>query len=74
MAWQKTGGVATLLEWDGNIPEFDVCHAELLKAKDYMSSLKKETSTSVNQEPVKQSEVSNPVHFMVNEASKAFIE
>lgn len=28
-----TGGAATLLEWDGNIPDFATCHAELMKAK-----------------------------------------
>ena len=33
---QKTGGISTLLEWDANIPPFDVMHAEVLKAKQYM--------------------------------------
>lgn len=37
LAWMRTGGAATLLEWDGNIPDFETCHAELLKAKSYMS-------------------------------------
>jgi uncharacterized protein (UPF0276 family) len=27
------GGVSTLLEWDADIPEFDVVHAEALKAR-----------------------------------------
>ncbi len=36
-AWERTGGAATLLEWDGNIPEFAECQAELLKARDYMA-------------------------------------
>ena len=30
---QRTGGVATLLEWDENIPGFEVVHAEALKAR-----------------------------------------
>jgi uncharacterized protein (UPF0276 family) len=30
------GGVSTLLEWDANIPEFEVLHAEVMKAKDWM--------------------------------------
>ena len=30
---QRTGGVATLLEWDENIPSFEVVHAEALKAR-----------------------------------------
>jgi uncharacterized protein (UPF0276 family) len=36
LAWALTGGASTLLEWDGDIPPFADCHAELLKAKDYM--------------------------------------
>ncbi len=36
LAWARTGGASTLLEWDGDIPSFADCHAELLKAKDYM--------------------------------------
>ena len=36
LAWIKTHGASTLLEWDGNVPAFDVCHSELLKARNYM--------------------------------------
>ncbi len=32
---KRTGGVATLLEWDDNLPEFDVLLAEVGKAKRY---------------------------------------
>ena len=31
----RTGNVSTLLEWDADIPEFDVVHAEALKARAY---------------------------------------
>jgi uncharacterized protein (UPF0276 family) len=31
-----SGGRATLLEWDENIPKFEVVHAEVEKAKLYM--------------------------------------
>jgi uncharacterized protein (UPF0276 family) len=31
-AWRRTGPVATLYEWDENIPAFEVVHAEALKA------------------------------------------
>jgi uncharacterized protein (UPF0276 family) len=31
------GGVSTLLEWDSNIPEFSVLHAEVLKARHYLA-------------------------------------
>jgi hypothetical protein len=34
-AVSRTGPVSTLLEWDANIPAFDVVHAEALKALDY---------------------------------------
>jgi uncharacterized protein (UPF0276 family) len=36
LAHELTGGAATLLEWDANIPPFPELHAELLKAKAYM--------------------------------------
>jgi len=32
-AHRRLGGTATLLEWDANIPEFDVVHGEALKAR-----------------------------------------
>ncbi len=32
-----TGGISTLLEWDARIPDFPVVHAEVLKARQYMS-------------------------------------
>ncbi|HXB57775.1 MAG TPA: DUF692 domain-containing protein [Vicinamibacteria bacterium] len=32
-AWKRTGPVATLYEWDEDIPEFEVVHAEALKAR-----------------------------------------
>lgn len=32
LAHELTGGVSTLLEWDANIPPFEVLHAEVLKA------------------------------------------
>jgi uncharacterized protein (UPF0276 family) len=38
LAHLRTGGAATLLEWDAKIPEFPVVHAEVLKAKQYMSA------------------------------------
>jgi len=37
-AHQRTGGASTLLEWDAKIPAFPVVHAEVLKARDYMST------------------------------------
>jgi uncharacterized protein (UPF0276 family) len=37
-AYQRTGGVATLLEWDQDIPSFEVVHAEALKARAWRES------------------------------------
>jgi uncharacterized protein (UPF0276 family) len=34
MAWSRTEGASTLVEWDSNIPPFEVLHAEVLKAKE----------------------------------------
>jgi uncharacterized protein (UPF0276 family) len=36
-ACRLTGEVSTLLEWDSNIPEFPVLHAEVLKAREYLA-------------------------------------
>lgn len=64
LAWQRTGGTTTLLEWDGNIPDFETCFNELQKAKKYWSSnvpteIEIPTTSS-------KSSVSNPVDFMVS--------
>ena len=37
LAHELTGGVSTLLEWDANIPEFDVVHREVLKARELIT-------------------------------------
>jgi len=37
LAHQHTGGAATLLEWDAQIPLFPEVHAEVLKAREYVS-------------------------------------
>jgi len=33
LAWRRTGGAATLLEWDGDVPDFPTVHAEVLRAR-----------------------------------------
>lgn len=64
IAWKKTGGVASLLEWDGNIPEFEVYFKELQKAKQFMSG---ESITRLDDsiETADKNAVSNPINFMV---------
>ncbi len=64
LAWSKTGGASTLLEWDGNIPPFEDCLAELMKAKQYMagaapSDFLMPTAT------IEQEVVSTPINFLV---------
>lgn len=38
IAWQRTGGAATLLEWDGNVPPFERLHAEVLRARSFIGA------------------------------------
>jgi uncharacterized protein len=38
LAHELTGGTASLLEWDAKIPPFPVVHAEILKARQYMTA------------------------------------
>ena len=64
LAWARTGGASTLLEWDGDIPGFAECHAELLKAERYMEGRFDPQRVT----PAEQSGadgVSNPVGFLV---------
>lgn len=65
LAWQLTGGVSTLLEWDSKIPEFDVYHAELLKAKTFMDTMIQ--SANAEKQPLHPAAVSTPVDFLVTE-------
>jgi uncharacterized protein (UPF0276 family) len=37
-AWRRAGGASVLLEWDAEIPSFEVCHAEALRAKEFTRS------------------------------------
>ena len=64
MAHALTGGASTLLEWDGNIPSFDACHAELMKAKRYMSGHFGTTAPREAAE-MRAESASNPVDFLV---------
>jgi uncharacterized protein (UPF0276 family) len=37
-AWSRTGPVATLYEWDENIPALEVVHREALKAREFQTA------------------------------------
>jgi uncharacterized protein (UPF0276 family) len=66
LAWQLTGGVSTLLEWDSQIPEFEIYHAELLKAKEYMHAISKPAVHEKTQTREEKT-VSTPIDFLVTE-------
>ena len=51
-AHRRLGGVATLLEWDANIPEFDVVHGEALKARKFREEEDSRTEVSDRSEAV----------------------
>lgn len=61
-AWNRTGGVSTLLEWDGNIPDFETCLAELYKAKLYMAE---EEHFEPETADTGKDELSTPIDFLV---------
>jgi uncharacterized protein (UPF0276 family) len=72
LAHQLTGGAATLLEWDARIPEFPVVHAEVLKARQYMTAdlaSARPGSLSHQPKPLKRTAVSNPISFLVPEVA-----
>jgi hypothetical protein len=64
LAWARTGGASTLLEWDGDIPSFDECHSELLKAKDHMGG-RSGPHAAAPAEAAGAGTLSNPVGFLV---------
>ena len=64
-----TGGVSTLLEWDANIPEFPVLHAEVLKARRFMDDFPVEEAaeTAAVEAPTEETTVPHPIHFVAPE-------
>ena len=64
LAWARTGGAATLLEWDDHIPSFADCHAELLKAKSHMDG-RFQPARAGPETGDGDDAVSNPVGFLV---------
>lgn len=64
LAWARTGGASTLLEWDGDIPSFEECHAEVRKAERYMQGVFDPARVTAP-ETTTTGGVSNPVDFLV---------
>ena len=72
LAWQRTGGAATLLEWDGNIPSFEECLAEIHKAKLFMDGNFDPARVLAEVGTAKES-VSNPLNFLVAHAMESTV-
>ncbi len=82
LAWHLTGGVSTSLEWDGNIPSFQVYHQELLKAKQFMQALPKDGLSKdcvlsnralVSGVSVESPVVANPIDFVVSDIKSELV-
>ena len=63
-AWVRTGGAATLLEWDGEIPSLAECRAEVRKAELYMGGALSPSVVGVAVLGAANG-LSNPVSFLV---------
>ena len=64
LAWVRTGGASTLLEWDDHIPSLAECRDELMKAKRYMDG-RFDPECADPEEAGGADGVSNPVEFLV---------
>ncbi len=62
MTYQLASEASILLEWDGNIPAFDVYHTELLKSKKYMDPTFNEVANEIQYSD--QEQVSNPLNVV----------
>ena len=72
IAWAKTGGAATLLEWDDHIPDFQGCLAELHKAERYMTD--HAVPPVAAQRAMEGEAVPNPVGFLMPRAMDSMME
>lgn len=70
LAHQLTGGASTLLEWDAKIPDFPTLHAEVLKARDYVSSDFDPIIAGCDSQTTEPDAfaISTPIHFLMPEA------
>ena len=72
IAWARTGGASTLLEWDDQIPGFDDCLTELRKAELYMAG--DIAPLDASHSATAGAGVSNPVDFLVPRAMDSVME
>ncbi|QDX25053.1 DUF692 domain-containing protein [Sphingomonas suaedae] len=71
IAWARTGGASTLLEWDDQIPDFVACLSELRKAENYMAG---DSAPHECTGPATRDSISNPVDFLVPRAMDSVME
>ncbi len=66
-AWQRTGGAATLLEWDGDVPPFERVHAEVLRARAFIAGDAPALPLPTTTEPpiAAREALSTPLDFLV---------
>ena len=64
-AWQRSNGAATLLEWDGDVPDFDEVHKEVLRAKEYMNAANLPIKTRQAAPSYNKKILSTPIDFML---------
>ncbi|MDJ0631135.1 MAG: DUF692 domain-containing protein [Rhodobacter sp.] len=67
LAWQKSGGASTLLEWDGDVPDFPSLHQEVRKARNFMQGELDALQLYQTDQAAVAPAVSNPVDFIVPE-------
>ncbi|RYY27114.1 MAG: DUF692 domain-containing protein [Sphingomonadales bacterium] len=72
IAWARTNGASTLLEWDDHIPDFAECLAELRKAERYMANEPVQPAAEVRETDGER--ISNPVGFIVPRAMDSMLE
>ena len=63
LAWARSNGAATLLEWDDRIPSLDACRTELAKAREQFGPTMAETAGAAIDSADER--VSNPTAFLV---------
>lgn len=62
LTYQLVNDASILLEWDGNVPNFDVYHTELLKSKKYMDT--NYMGTEIESQTIEEEQVSNPLNIV----------
>lgn len=73
LAHEVTGGASTLLEWDANIPEFPIVHAEVLRSREVLAANSVQFPAAggadLAEAPPRESRVSNPLSFIAAEVA-----